>query len=548
MMIGLRTRCYPEPFLALALSHWVDGSRSLANGKTADEQLQFWLRERAILSPSWTDPSPQGERVIDQSYSQYKDEELSPWLFGVPSQVLRNRTVEHHTAWQNHFRDPRAMKVPTFQAKGERDTLWLTKELFRVKEVRGRWLILEIGTETHPAGLLKVRLHRPRQGAPVVVPAFDSIHLRREAWGGWSLSGSYENGQEAVALETVLERIHALPAEAQAAAIQGIDRGIVVPLALSNGQLFDLSEAALARMAFLEGKIKHLQRLLARHKKGSKRRLTTKARIARYRDEIARLVNEFICQKAALIAAAPGIELAAFEGLRVKNLTRKPKAVWDGDAGRYLPNRARAKAGLNRSFLRVAPGKAKQRISQAMTKRGKGFLDVSAARSSQECSECHHVDPRNRKDQAFKCLACGHEAHADTNAAKVVQHRAVMAILGGTVVQKQVKTMTTGRKAGQQKAAILAKQAELQGTLGAGPSAIPAHNTAGAAERARPNGGRQQAPVRLGVPAKGAERTHPRGKGRKTNGAKAPDAAFGKRETPSSSHALGGRDHASGCG
>ncbi len=547
MQIGLKTRCYPEPFLDETLSFWVDGVRSLKNAKTADEKLQFWMRKVAILSPSWTDPDPQRERVIDQTYSQYKDEELSPWLLGVPSQLLRNRTVEHHAAWQNHFRDPQTMKVPTFQAKGERDTLWLTKELFRVKAVRCRWLVLEIGTEAKPVGLLKVRLHRPAKGCPVVVPAFDSIHLRRLGWGGWTLSGSYEDGKPTTDLETVLARVRALPAGQQAKTIKGVDRGVKVPLALSDGRLCDLPESAQARIGFLEGKIKHLQRHFARQTKGSKRRLANKARIARYRDEVSRLVEEFLCQTAALIASEPGIELAAFEGLRVKNMTRKPKARFDSARGRYLRNGARAKAGLNRSFLRVAPGKAKQRMSQAMTKRGKGFLDVTAAYSSQECAKCHHIEAGNRKDQTFKCLACGHEAHADTNAAQVVQQRALKAILDGTVLQKQAKKMVTGRKVGQQKAAILASQ-QLQGTLGAGPSVVPANNTAGAAERARPDGGCQQAPVRLGVPAKGAERTHPRGKGHKTNGAKAPGAAFGKRETPSSNHALSGRDHASRCG
>ena len=169
-----------------------------------------------------------------------------------------------------------------------------------------------------------------------------------------------------------------------------------------------------------------------------------------------------------------------------------------------------------------------------------------------ECSVCHHVDSGNRHGSKFKCVKCGHTDHSDTNAAKVVRHRAIKNIMAKAVVRKQVKTMTTGRKVGAARAQVLADQLEKLQAMQvqcAGPESVPAHNTAGAAERARPKRGGQQAPLRLGAPAEGAERAYPRGKGRKTEEAKAFNAALEKRETPSSNHALNGRDHApSGCG
>ncbi|MFL6217217.1 MAG: zinc ribbon domain-containing protein, partial [Actinomycetes bacterium] len=39
------------------------------------------------------------------------------------------------------------------------------------------------------------------------------------------------------------------------------------------------------------------------------------------------------------------------------------------------------------------------------------------AYTSQRCSACGHVAPENRESQAFRCVACGHQGHADVNAA-----------------------------------------------------------------------------------------------------------------------------------
>ena len=50
--------------------------------------------------------------------------------------------------------------------------------------------------------------------------------------------------------------------------------------------------------------------------------------------------------------------------------------------------------------------------------------EVNAAYTSQTCSCCGYVDKRNRRDQkSFVCLWCGHELHADLNAAANIQAR-----------------------------------------------------------------------------------------------------------------------------
>jgi len=49
---------------------------------------------------------------------------------------------------------------------------------------------------------------------------------------------------------------------------------------------------------------------------------------------------------------------------------------------------------------------------------------VDPAYTSQMCSECGHVDKKNRPDQAtFRCTSCGVAAHADVNAARNIASR-----------------------------------------------------------------------------------------------------------------------------
>lgn len=50
---------------------------------------------------------------------------------------------------------------------------------------------------------------------------------------------------------------------------------------------------------------------------------------------------------------------------------------------------------------------------------GRELVRVNPRHTSVTCGQCHHRDPANRVSQAeFRCGACGHETHADVNAAR----------------------------------------------------------------------------------------------------------------------------------
>lgn len=62
---------------------------------------------------------------------------------------------------------------------------------------------------------------------------------------------------------------------------------------------------------------------------------------------------------------------------------------------------------------------------------------VDSHNTSRECSECHHIDKKNRKTQAiFYCQKCGHKENADTNASKIISFRASRASVNAPIVSR----------------------------------------------------------------------------------------------------------------
>ena len=79
----------------------------------------------------------------------------------------------------------------------------------------------------------------------------------------------------------------------------------------------------------------------------------------------------------------------------------------------------RAKAGLNKSILDQGWYEFRRQLGYKLEWSGGQLVEVDARYSSQKCSHCGYTDKDNRKSQSvFECLICGHEQHADVNAAR----------------------------------------------------------------------------------------------------------------------------------
>ena len=158
-------------------------------------------------------------------------------------------------------------------------------------------------------------------------------------------------------------------------------------------------------------------------KVGTKRRAKTKAKLGLNYARICDRRNDWVEKTTTKLVA--NYDLIVVEKLQTTNMVKRPKAKENPDnLGSFLPNGARAKAGLNRAILRSCWGKLEKAIEDKAKESKVTFIRVDPRYSSLECRKCSHIAKENRESQAvFKCVMCGHENNADINAGQVILAR-----------------------------------------------------------------------------------------------------------------------------
>jgi transposase len=198
--------------------------------------------------------------------------------------------------------------------------------------------------------------------------------------------------------------------------VVGIDRGVAVTLALSDGATYQAPPPFSVRKA---------ARALSRCQPGSRRRQRARARVARLHARTADRRRDFVEKTSTTIARR--YDLIRIEDLRVANMVRSARSTAD-QPGR----RVAQKAGLNRSILNAAWTAFATRLEHKAAGR---VERVSAAFTSQCCSVCGHIAAESRKSQAlFRCVACAYAGNADVNAARNIAAGRVVTARGGLVL------------------------------------------------------------------------------------------------------------------
>jgi putative transposase len=433
MLIGIRLQAHPTSQQKLILSQWMDCARFVWNAK-CDEDRYLGSYARRYLPIGTYAP-------IDQKFSQYKDDDLSPWLSECPSQLLRNSAVNWYQTYQKFLRGE--CGKPRRKKKSDGGSIHLTKEVFRFEKCEDGVTRLFIGTKTNNIGYLSIKNHGPYQ-----IPK--SIYIKKRHGEYW-VSYCYEDDLDESSLLTQEENLKYLRGADRDFLenhVVGIDRGVVRPVQ-AGGDVFDLEPEQKKNKRDKEQYLKRYQRRLAKQKKGSKRRYKTKQKIARCYQKIANIRKDFCHKTSRKIVDNPQNRVIVLEDLRTRNMTSKPKAK-QTDIGRWEKNGANAKAGLNKSILDKGWHQLESYIKYKSYRAGKAWFKVPAYQTSQECAACSHTHPGNRKSQdRFQCESCGHTDNADRNAAEVIKKRAINLILdpGSGLSKRGVLLADTGRGA-----------------------------------------------------------------------------------------------------
>ena len=186
----------------------------------------------------------------------------------------------------------------------------------------------------------------------------------------------------------------------------GIDLGIVTLAADSDGHTYSGAdvECIRARLAVRRAGLQQ------RGTKGAKRRLRKlSGKQRRFQKHENHCISKAFVREAE--RTGRGLALEKLKGIRARVTARS------GNQRARLGNWAFAQLS---DFLAYKAKRA-----------GVPVRFVDPRYTSQTCHVCGLIDKRNRPNQAtFKCIGCGHEAAADTNAACNIRQRALLATGG----------------------------------------------------------------------------------------------------------------------
>jgi putative transposase len=339
------------------------------------------------------------------------------WLGDLPAQATQQVLKHYLGAWDRYSR--RVSRPPRFKRRSVHLAVDVPQaSALRIVRLSRHWGELNITL----VGRVRFRWTRPLPGVSRGLPGrITGARLVRDSLG-WHICFRIE--------EPVVAKL------ANPGPPVGIDRGVIHTMALSTGEMLHMPslltpgeqrrlcglerKAARQELAFKQQRAHHPQAAM------SKRQYRTYEQIAVLRARQARRRGDWLHKTTTDLAKSHGIVVV--EDLRIRNLTRSARGTIERPG-----SNVGAKAGLNRSILGMAWGKAELMLDYKCSQQGGVLVRVDPRNSSVECARCGHSSPTNRLSQAtFGCVACRHAANADTNAAQVLLQRGLTALSGAT--------------------------------------------------------------------------------------------------------------------
>lgn len=368
------------------LESWAGVCRSVWN--TGLEQRREYRRRGAWMN------------YVQQARQMAEAKTGFPWLAEPPSDVLQQTLMDLDRACREHG---------TFKVRWRSQSRW--RPSMRLPQRKDALVVQRLGRKTGQVRLPKLGWVRVRWSRPVsgvirsATVGFDAGH--------WWVSVLVEDGK------TTLGR-HRRPDTAS-----GVDRGVKVAVADSGGGLHDRDFVTVGeqrRMLTLQSRAsRQHRRRCETNAKTSNHATRTRAKLSKMWARVRARRTDFCVQLAHRMCRDNA--LIGIEALAVKNMT----ASASGTVRQPGVNISQ-KAGLNRAILNKGWGGFELALQHQARITGTTIVKVNPAYTSKTCHTCGHVASESRESQAvFRCVACGHHAHADVNAARNILARALRA-------------------------------------------------------------------------------------------------------------------------
>ena len=169
------------------------------------------------------------------------------------------------------------------------------------------------------------------------------------------------------------------------------------------------------------GRLKKSQQRLAKKKRGSNGRKKAAQLVARVHHKIRNQRQDFHHKAARQLVQT--YETIVFEDLSVHNMVKRPKPKQD-ELGRYLPNGAAAKSGLNKSIQDAGWSNFIELVEHKAAWAGVAVYKVNPQKTSQLCSACNlEGEHKDLSVRTHICVHCGVVLDRDVNAAINILNR-----------------------------------------------------------------------------------------------------------------------------
>ena len=216
------------------------------------------------------------------------------------------------------------------------------------------------------------------------------------------------------------------------AKVLGCDVGMTTPISLSDGKQYGKSFNELVK----EEDDKYLKLQETRNKFRALRvKAEKRLEVSGDPKEQARLlkkINEYIrhlsdhrwSELRRRIKATVSTEIGRAVNLLIKDLQDVPCTIIVLEDLTDMSSQGARRSARSRFDLSMwARGELQDHMQKDLEWMGGNVGQIVPEYSSQECSECGHVEKENRSGKVFKCKRCGHTEDADINAARNIWKR-----------------------------------------------------------------------------------------------------------------------------